>query len=105
MAIAFPVREVLRHPQRFERGGFRIYVMGLLVVTTQEAYILDDQTDDKLHLQPSGQWREWLLQEIPPLEGPYLYLDEASVAGLARIEDDKVIWTWIWQVLLRGDGK
>ena len=105
MAMSFPVHKIVENPAFFARAGTRLYAMGLLVVTANEAYLLDNQTQHQLRLDPYGNWREWLPQEIPALKGEYLYFDMAVVAGLAREVEGEWVWKYVWQVDVQRGGE
>ncbi|MDX2007966.1 MAG: hypothetical protein SFU83_22215 [Meiothermus sp.] len=103
--MTFEVSHILKHPEPFMRGAGRTFARGLLVVTASEAYLIDLQTEQKLPLDPYGGWLEWLPKEIPPLEGEYIYFDEAEVAGLLRRVGDALVWKYVWKVYVTRGGK
>jgi hypothetical protein len=104
MTISFPVREAVAYPDRFTRSGCRLAFYGLLMMTADEAILQDWQTDDRLQLDPVGTWRTWLLQDIPPLTGEYIYFDEATVCGWLRIDADRIVLDRIWEIIVLRDG-
>lgn len=105
MTISFPVRDAVAHPDRYIPRGIGFSFTGLLVISADAATLHDWQTDDRLELDPTGSWRNWLPQRIPPLTGEYEYFDEGTVAGFIKVEEERVLLYRLWAVSIQRDGK
>ena len=128
MTMSLRVRDVLRSPHPFQRGH-SLGVMGLLLATSIECRIVDDEgavddlgraivkdwAADPSEVRPVEEasiriddptFLPRLMAEIPPIEGgEYLYFDNAIVCGWTRLDPGEVVLHRIWDVFLVRDGR
>lgn len=128
MTMSLPVRVVLASRETFNRGRFRLAVMGVLVVQGNDIWIFDDPAAvNEICSTPPGvpvgdqpptdlvdaririvdqTFLSRLSADIPPLpSGDFAYFDTAMICGSTRLEGNEVVLDGIWGAILYRAGK
>jgi hypothetical protein len=132
MTMSLPVRDVLRSGQTYNRGRFRLAVMGRLVVRGDDSRVVDDPAavamigsfaraspaadarpedrsaggDDASIRIVDPTFLPRLRAEIPRLtSGDFAYFDVAMICGSTRLDGEEMVLERIWSATLYRGGK